>query len=517
MTLKKEKILAAKSSGVAVRKKSVTNGSPGSVAKATADLGVSLTLRWFPADSTAELNKDPMRKDSKSLNALPIVIGTISGGKFQAIDPKIKRLPEALRIVGRRDPKCFLAADKATQDKFRQLATYVASLKGKPPKDDAGKKKLEEFSQLKAANWRDVKVHQVKMHHFAPGTTVGIYIGVDTKLKFRCHPLWPIKLGKRNNVLDIFETYGPLALNDKASEPVVRAQGVAGEPASTDYYFASLTGDIWLRSTHPFTSADVDALNLEQVTPAMKTALKKIYDGKLESKGANFVLDVPKDPAGATKVRFFWVGGANGNCKDNISRVDLKLDVPVRVHPAAYAAAARAAFDAEVTQIDLSSSWRPMLGAMGHRMGLALDMNWLRGEQALSLKRSGLGKNKATGTISQAEQDAYNEHERAKKELAKAEAEKKRDLVRIRLATEALDLAKRNWSDAVEKNQPAMLDLFRNSLLKAKPLVTQVLDPWYMELNTRDSLAPVPNQQKDQNEKLHSHHLHITIQDPELT
>jgi len=61
-----------------------------------------------------------------------------------------------------------------------------------------------------------------------------------------------------------------------------------------------------------------------------------------------------------------------------------------------------------------------------------------------------------------------------------------------------------------------MLDSFRKSLLGAKPLVTQVLDPWYLERNNRDDQSPEPNEQKDELEQLHHHHLHLTIQDPEL-
>lgn len=505
--------MAANRSGVVARGK--TNGTPGSVVLAKTQTGVSLTFRWFPADSTALLEKTKVCGDSKTLKALPFIVGKLTGQTFEPFEPKSKRLPDAANVVGRLENKVFLAADKSQQLKYRELAKYAATHKKKPPTDDAGKKKLAEWAALVAQGWVDVAVHQLTLLHLPVGTTIATCIAGDSKPKFRRHPLWPIKLGDKNSVLDIFETYGQKALEDKAGEMITRPQGAAGQPGSTNYYPGRLTGDIWLRSSHPFTVADVDALTLDQVTPAMKAALKKIYTGQLDRQGKDFWLDVPKDATGTTKIRLYWLASENTNCQHNISRVDLRTDVPVRVHPAAYAAAARAAFDAKIQRIDISSSWRPMLGAIVHRTGRGLDVKWLRGEKTLQLNRSDLGKEKGTATVSQEEQDAFRAMKAAEKALS--EAIKNGKATEIRAARDANTTATTKWTRAVEKNQPAMIDSFRNSLLSAKPLVTQLFDPWYMESSPQDSQAPVPNEQKDGNEKLHRHHLHITIQDPELT
>lgn len=487
--------MVAESQRVIARTQGKTDTTEGSVVQCTAKLGIRLTLRWFPADSTAVLERQNALGDSKSLNALPFFIGKLEGGKLEALDPKKNaplRLPSPEKQLGRLEKGCFLAADKLLIQQFRAA-----------PAD------------FKAQGWHEVNLHQIVLSNLPAGITVGICIGVDSKSRFRRYPLWSITIGDNDAVLDIFETYGRNASNDKATSQLTHTQGTASRNCTTDYYSGRLTGNIWLRSTHPFTPADVDALTLDQVTPAMKTALKKIYAGGLDLQGSNFALDIPHDESGLNTVRFYWQAGDNANCRDNISGVDLRADVPVRVHPAAYAAAARAAFEAKVKQIDLSSSWRPMLGSMGHRNGLALDMNWLRGAQVLHLNRDGLTRGQQKDTISQEEQDAYKEMEEAEKELAIAR--RSGSQTQIESAIEAEVAAKRQWARAVEKNQPTMLNSFRNALLEAKPLVSQVLDPWYMERNSRDSQPPIPNQQKDDLEKLHRHHLHITIQDPELT
>lgn len=509
--------MAAKSQKVIARSQGKTNAMEGSVVQCTAKQGIRLTLRWFPADSTAKLNKQKPLGDSKSLNALSFFIGKQEDGKLQALNPKntaALKLPSPKKRVGRLEKNRVQFAEASQETRYLELIAFQAKLKGAAPSDEAGKKKIEELRGLNDQGWRDVNCHQIQLSNLPPGITVATCIGRDSKSTFRRYPLWPITTGDNDIVLDIYEAYGQNVLNDTVSEPESQDQGPDGQACTTDYRLAQLSGNIWLRSTHPFTAADVDALSLEHVTPAMKAALKKIYAADFLAQGSDFALDVPKEEGGATKVRLHWPASANENCTHNISGINLRADVPARVHPAAYATAVRAAFDANVTRIDLSSSWRPMLGSMGHRNGLALDMNYLQGEKGLSLNRDGLTNGKQRETISQEEQDAYKNMEEAHKELLAAQ--KNGDDNRIDAARKADSSAKVMWRRAVEKNQPPMLDSFRKSLLGAKPLVTQVLDPWYLERNNSDDQPPEPNEQKDELEQLHRHHLHITIQDREL-
>ncbi|HJV85620.1 MAG TPA: hypothetical protein VJ698_09090 [Noviherbaspirillum sp.] len=46
--------------------------------------------------------------------------------------------------------------------------------------------------------------------------------------------------------------------------------------------------------------------------------------------------------------------------------------------------------------------------------------------------------------------------------------------------------------------------------------VFQLFDPWYMDANTQDAIPPEPNEQRSANEKLHAHHLHITVNEPKI-
>lgn len=55
----------------------------------------------------------------------------------------------------------------------------------------------------------------------------------------------------------------------------------------------------------------------------------------------------------------------------------------------------------------------------------------------------------------------------------------------------------------------------RNAL-KDHSMVKQFFDPWYMDSNTRDKVDASPNEQCTDNEKLHAHHLHITVNEPDL-
>ena len=49
--------------------------------------------------------------------------------------------------------------------------------------------------------------------------------------------------------------------------------------------------------------------------------------------------------------------------------------------------------------------------------------------------------------------------------------------------------------------------------LRADESVRQVFDPWFMDDDARDRQAPRSNRQASANEKLHAHHLHVTVID----
>ena len=149
-----------------------------------------------------------------------------------------------------------------------------------------------------------------------------------------------------------------------------------------------------------------------------------------------------------------------------------------------------------------------------------------------------------TNNVSDAEVTKFGEYEDAIVAKKKAQAERKaaqdaltaakksKDPVAIAKATERFNLADAAVNPAVtveetagkawgkERNaaEPASVRLFRISLLKCT-CVAQLFDPWYMDENTRDDNAPEPNMQRGQstsNERLHAHHLHITVHEPKI-
>ncbi|PQO91441.1 hypothetical protein C5614_25810 [Massilia phosphatilytica] len=71
------------------------------------------------------------------------------------------------------------------------------------------------------------------------------------------------------------------------------------------------------------------------------------------------------------------------------------------------------------------------------------------------------------------------------------------------------------WNAERDRNEPDEVRLFRASLLKCKS-VAQVFDPWFMDQDTRDNVAPMPNLQINKNEGLHASHLHITVYEPKI-
>ena len=73
----------------------------------------------------------------------------------------------------------------------------------------------------------------------------------------------------------------------------------------------------------------------------------------------------------------------------------------------------------------------------------------------------------------------------------------------------------KNWELELEKNLPTKIKVFRQAILKS-PRINELFDPWYMDNNTRDDVAPKPNAQVDGNEKLHATHLHITVIEPQI-
>lgn len=545
-----------------------TNQEQGSVVPVQGKPMVSVTYRLFAADHTAALQQQARRGDSQKLTGLPILLGEVKGASLTPFEDRIRRAPGPTTVTGKLSNGTFfpLAAD--------ELGKYKAAKARQTDKNLGAEAKAAARKSFESA-YSDVRegigMHVIPLSRkVAPGTVVGLCINVDCKKKYRRHPLWQVTAGDHDIVVDVFETYGKHDLDDKARLGETREEGSKDAPRKVDYHKAQLSGDVWMRSTIPFTEADVDAV--ADTPDVVKQALKKIYRAEFESQGADFHVQIErkKDAQDATQVQLYWLAAENGNCTSNIKALNLRADVPKRIHPAAYAAVAKAAFEAGVTVVKFTNSWRPMLGSMAHRTGRGLDLKWLgTSDTTYWLNRDGLrrvaaaDKNKdgavdayKHGNMSVEEQQAYNEWQDAKAAASDADASHKRAIADLQAkqarlaaakkvgnpetvqAAEAAvkeaearaeraaaakerasgnaTLAQKSWEDQVSAHEPGPVGRYRRYLMH-EPIVTQLLDPWYVDTNTHDKIEPKPNTQaKDGIQDLHRHHLHITIDDPEL-
>ena len=84
-----------------------------------------------------------------------------------------------------------------------------------------------------------------------------------------------------------------------------------------------------------------------------------------------------------------------------------------------------------------------------------------------------------------------------------------------RTANAKMDASNREWNDERDKNEPAKVKGYR-TVLSQCPHVKQLYDPWFMDKDTQDKIPAIPNEQKTTNEKLHAHHLHITVHEPKI-
>ena len=197
-----------------------------------------------------------------------------------------------------------------------------------------------------------------------------------------------------------------------------------------------------------------------------------------------------------------------------------------------------------------------MLFRSGHRAGLGLDVVFL---DKLNLRRTSMGPDKASAglNISSDEADAFNAWKKAEKDADEArsasdsanaaankaknafavlsknskatpaqleEAKKKVEEAHTKAETanSAAEKAREDqsakesaWKKQMNEDQPASISDFRRYVM-LHPIVCEVFDPWYVENDTDDKVAPQPNIQQDPTAKQHNNHLHITIRDPEL-
>ena len=380
------------------------------------------------------------------------------------------------------------------------------------------------------------------------GARVALFLNSDAHPSYRTAPVYEVTAGERDVVVRITEKSGKHADSDtpvRKASSTTDAAGTgdkAASPPEADEYTAPLTGDIWMKVSHKYAASEVEALLPKNTSAAVTAAVKSIYDGLAEAK----LQIVEPGPNGK---RLDVTFADSDNPKNNITSYTLLKDGLPRVHPAGFAAAFNAALESGVESIQLSSCWRPMLGKIAHRAGLGLDVSYL-GKIKLDRQelRTSLSAGKTTGNgkdddnVSDAEVKLFREFEEATKEKAKADAalkaaraaaenpklspedkakavqaEKEAAAAQEKSATAQIK-AEKAWTNERDKNEPAKVKLYRTSLLKCS-CVKQLFDPWFMYVDAKGKAEP--NMQRgptptSTHERLHAHHLHVTVDEPKI-
>lgn len=378
------------------------------------------------------------------------------------------------------------------------------------------------------------------------GEKVSLYLNSDAHPSYRKNAVYEVTAGDRDIVVTVTEKSGKHSNSDK---PSLVASKNPETPSTVDNYTAPLTGDIWMKVSHKYASSEVDALMPQGTSLEAVAAIKSIYDGLAKATLNVSIAAKRTQPAKSLTVTF----EDSNNPKNNITAYSLLADGLPRVHPGGYAALLNAALDNDITTLTVSSCWRPMLGSIAHRAGLGLDVTFV-GKTLMNrqeLRNAFEGKKPAKkgdgddkDSVTDAEITAFGEYEQAivdaKKAKAEAEmagkalaaAKKADDPARVEEAASraadaraAADTASktertksRAWNSERDAGEPANTRLFRASLLKCA-CVTQLFDPWFMDRNTKDQTEPEPNMQtgpSTSNERLHAHHLHVTVYEPKI-
>lgn len=380
-----------------------------------------------------------------------------------------------------------------------------------------------------AKGTKDINAYKPLDVWVQPGQKVGLFLNSDAVPGRQKAEVFQITPNERNVVVIVNERRKVFGELDK---PKFVATKRDQHGLEYDEYEATLTGDVWKKVTHKFSAEEAKTLIPASVQSSVKDAVLSIYDGRC--KGSLDVLTAK----GVVRVHFEDAL----NPKESITGFNMYSDGLPRVHPNAWLAVIEAAMEANIREVKTSSAWRPLLGSIAHRTGLALDVTYVDGAH---INRQGLtpvdvAKHKHSPYVSSKEKELFAKKEEAdagvvrtakqvkdlEQRLSKVPAgdPRREDFVRelraARLANqEAKDVqrdAVKAWSDEKDAHEPERVKSFRKYLLRCE-CVRQVFDPWFMDANAHDNQEPAPNMQKSANEALHANHLHITVKTPGLS
>jgi hypothetical protein len=203
------------------------------------------------------------------------------------------------------------------------------------------------------------------------GQRVALFLNSDAHPSFRQNPVYEVTPTQRNIQVTVTEK----AEGTRSADPDTPVRASTDARRNLDLYRAPLTGDIWMKISHKYPAAEVDALVPAGTSAEVLAAVKSIYD-VLPS--AELTLNVPAAPPLAALTVVVTFVDSN-NPRRNITSYGHLADGLPRVHPGGFAALLSAAVEARAPRISLSSCWRPSLGSIAHRAGLGLDVTLVGG------------------------------------------------------------------------------------------------------------------------------------------
>lgn len=337
------------------------------------------------------------------------------------------------------------------------------------------------------------------------GSKVALYLNSDVHPDYRRTPVYEVVATDHDVVVKIKETKGKFEhIKPVIGEATLRPSSNKANTPQVAHYQASLTGDIWMSVSHRYSETEANALIPVDTPTAVRDVVCSIYRGLA---GAMLKIDynAGKDKAVQTLIVQFQ---RPRNAEENIVNCSLLKDVLPRTHPCAFAAIFNEACKVGITELLISSTWRPMFGSILHRAGLGLDVTTIRDANGeLRINREGLTEpgHSSNKNVTDQEKISHREYQ-ILKNADKTNQEKKPSKATIEAGS--------RWKTEVKRSEPKLMAKLRDELGKHQS-VRQIFDPWYMEVST-NSGQQVANEQASSNETTHKDHLHLTIREPQI-
>ncbi|HEY0062019.1 MAG TPA: hypothetical protein VGC21_07855 [Telluria sp.] len=365
------------------------------------------------------------------------------------------------------------------------------------------------------------------------GATVALYLNSDAHPAYRCEPVYKVTTQRNNVLVNIIEKTGLDPGSDILGTPQKRMEN----GRETDVYNTSLTGAIWMRVSHRYSASEAKALLPAGTHPAICAVIDAIYCG-LTSRKLDVTFPATADNA-ACKCQICFDDSSNALC--NIKGFSLLKDGLPRVHPHAFFVLLDAIHAVGIERVVIGSTWRPLLGAINHRAGLGLDISSFKtraGEVPVNREELILPNGRHLGNVSEEEKRLFADYRATEKNLAKAEDAKNDADVQVMMNTglsstvglaqqqaAAKALVKRMTAETVNKqtawvseanrNEPASMRSLR-SRFERSPHISQIMDPWCTDSDSRDAVKAKFNFFKTPDEITHKDHLHLTIKEPKI-